>query len=149
MVSNKAISPPVANLLVTSLWPVSLVSAKCWLTVGRQLAICQWRGGVLHNYHIIRDFLYIKWLIIWHKMTLLSFLCNTLFCGTFIRGTISQLGMSIKTPILTISMNCHFGFWTSCKYMAWNASKQIRIPFSVTNQIFSCYILNKKTSING
>ena len=149
MVSNKAISPPVANLLVTSLWPVSLVSAKCWLTVGRQLAICQWRGGVLHNYHIIRDFLYIKWLIIWHKMTLLSFLCNTLFCGTFIRGTISQLGMSIKTPILTISMNCHLGFWTSCKYMAWNASKQIRIPFSVTNQIFSCYILNKKTSING
>ena len=29
MVSNKAISPPVANLLVTSLWPVSLVSANC------------------------------------------------------------------------------------------------------------------------
>ena len=33
--SNKAISPPVANLLVTCRWPVGLVSANCWLTVGR------------------------------------------------------------------------------------------------------------------
>ena len=40
MVSNKAISPPVANLLVTCRWPVGLVSANCWLTVGRLLADC-------------------------------------------------------------------------------------------------------------
>ena len=32
--SNKAISPPVANLLATSQWPVSLVSANRQLTIG-------------------------------------------------------------------------------------------------------------------
>ena len=44
---------PVGDLSVTCRWPVGLVSANCRQTVGRQLADCRWRGGVLHNYHVV------------------------------------------------------------------------------------------------
>ena len=48
--TSKVISLPVANLLVTCRWPVSLVWANFRQTVGRQLVDCQWRGAILHNY---------------------------------------------------------------------------------------------------
>ena len=80
-------------------------------------------------------------------MTFLLFPYNTLFCGAFIKGALSGLGMSIRTHLFhsfaILDLKLHVNIWLGTH------QKGLEYPCLVIDQVPSCYILKKQTSVDG
>ena len=92
---------------------------------------------------LLSDFLYINWSTMAKNDIFIISLHYSILQKLYERGSV-RVGNEHQNT--SISIICHLGFETSCKYMAWDTSKGLEYPCLVIDQVPLCYILNKQTS---